>query len=206
MGFFILIYTMSVLASNVTAISIGPADVGTATVGDNTTKIPSYAFVVNSLNALNYVLENIGGYVITGVKTFLNGLPLTANPLTPITLGAVRASVLEILPSTTGTEIFIVGGQTQTLSSFLGTGNNTYKNPIVVKDTNNKIQSGTISSTNSAGTTFTFSTPFSSTPLVFLTTNQIGTNQNTGVFDVTPTGFKAVSNSTGRVFWIAIGS
>jgi hypothetical protein len=197
---------MSVLASNVTANRIGPADVGTEVTGNNTTKIASYAFLVNSLNALNYVFFNIGGYVITGVKTFSNGLTITGgvNPLTPITLGSVRASVLDLLPSTTGNEILIINNQTQQLSSFSGTG--TYKNPILVKDTNNRIQSGVITTTSAVGVPQPFSNPFSSTPLVFLTTNVIGTDVNTGVFDVTPTGFTAVSNSTGRVFWVAIGS
>ena len=35
------------------------------------------------------------------------------------------------------------------------------------------------------------------TPLVLLTTS-VGTD----VFDVTPTAFNAVSNTTGRVFWV----
>lgn len=198
---------MSLLANKITANSIGPANVGTATTGDNSTQIASYNFVNNSLNALNYVGLNVTT-VIGGIKTFINGLPLTGgtNALTPVTVGAVRASVLDLLPATTGTQQIYIGVQLQSLNSILGTGNLTFKNPVLVKDTNNRIQTGGIPTTTPAGTTLTFPVPFNSTPLVLLTTSVIGTDLNTGVFDVTPTGFKAVSNATGRVFWIALGS
>jgi len=204
LGFFILIYTMSVSANNITVSTIGLANVGTAITGDNSTQIASYAFANNTLYALNFVFQT-GSYIITGVKTFTNGFKPSAisNTSTTATLGLVRASTVDMAPSGTGITIM---GTTQTLSNITGTGNNTYKNPIVVKDTNNRILSGSITTTTPAGTTLTFSSPFSGTPLVFLTTNVVGTGENTGVFDVTPTGFKAVSNATGRVFWIAIGS
>jgi hypothetical protein len=197
---------MSVLANNITVNSIGLANVGTATTDDNSTQIASYNYTFNTFFSKYILTFPSLTNIITGVKTFTNGFRTygTAETSSLTTVGAVRASIVDILPSTTASLIII--GQSQVLSPFSGTGNNTYKNPIVVKDTNNKIQAGSITTTTPAGTSVAFRIPFSGTPLVFLTTNVVGTGENTGVFDVTPTGFKAVSNATGRVFWIAIGS
>jgi len=207
---------MSVLATTVSASTIGNADVGTATTGDNTTKIASGAFVINTFSALNYVLNYANSVIITGIKTFLGGLPLTngTNPLFPITIGAVRASIVEVKPVSATTNVLLLMGQTQNTSANFGAGGtNVFRNPIVVRktvdglgvtNTKNRMLNGTVTAT-SAGATVNFSTAFTSVPLVFLTSN-VATPTNTGSFDVTTNGFKAYAPSNTFSNWFAIGT
>lgn len=207
---------MSVSATTITASSIGNADVGTATTGDNSTKIGSANFLYNTFVALNYVFNYAYSVTITGIKTFTSGLPLTSgtNPLTPITLGASRASILDILPASTTIQNISLMGQQQFLSSNFGTGSagNVFRNPIVVRktvdglgvdNTKNKIICGTVGA-NSAGAIVTFVTPFTAIPLVFLT-SQTASAVNVNAFDVSATGFKAYSASNATSVWFAIG-
>jgi hypothetical protein len=207
---------MSVLITNATTNIIGNANVGTATTGDISTQYASGAFLTNTMNALNYILNTAFTYTITGVKTFTSGFPLTAgtNALFPITLGAIRASIVSILPASTTTQSILLMGQTQNTSSNFGTGGtNVFRNPIVVEktvdgfgvtNTKNRMLNGSITAT-SAGATVTFSTAFTSVPLVFLTSNTT-TAINTGSFDVTTTGFKAYAPSNTFSNWFAIGT
>jgi hypothetical protein len=206
---------MSVLATTVSASTIGNADVGTATTGDNTTKIASGAFLINTFNALNYVLNYATSYVITGIKTFTSGMPLTSgtNPLFPITIGAVRASIVDVKPVSATTNNLLLMGQTQNTSANFGAGGtNVFRNPMVVRktvdglgvdNTKNRMLNGSVTATP-AGATVTFSPAFTDVPLVFLTTN-VATPVNVGSYDVTASGFKAYSVSNAFTQWFAIG-
>jgi hypothetical protein len=199
---------MSVLADTVTSTSIGNADIGTATTGDNTTKLASSAFVINSFNALNYVLNYALNYVITGVKTFTNGLPLTngTNPLFPISLGMTRASIIDMKPANATTNNVLIQGQTQFMSPNFGTVSATpFRNPIVVKTgERNRMLNGTVTAT-SAGATVVFTPAFTTTPLMFLTPN-VTTPVGAGTLDVSPTGFKAHAGTNTTCLWFALGT
>jgi len=195
---------MSVLASSISTNNIGNANVGTATTGDNSTNIASGNFLFNTFNALNYVLNFTTSSIVTGVKTFTNGFIIGGtNALFPITLGTIRASIIDILPPSLISQNVTVMGQTQSLTSNYGT--NVFINPIVVKDENNKITTGTIVS-GPSGSTVTFINPYNNVPLVFINPSFTSTPINCGVFDVTSAGFKAYSTSNQNCRWFAIGS
>jgi hypothetical protein len=195
---------MSVLASDVSSNSIGQMNIGTATTGDNSTQLASGSFVINTLYVLNYALN----YIITGVKTFTNGMPLTngTNSNFPISLGMTNASIIDIKPAGATSNVCLIQNQTQLLSPNFGAVSATpFRNPIVVKTgERNRMLNGTVVAT-SAGATVTFSNAFATVPLVFITSN-VSNATPAGVFDVSTNGFKAVAGGNTTCLWFALGT
>lgn len=199
---------MSIACNNITATTIGVANIGTELTTDNSTKIASGNFLINAWNSFNFIINGIINYTITGTKTFPTGMPITAgtNALFPITLGAVKASTIDIKPVNATTQLILIAGQTQQLSANFGTGGtNVFRNPIVVKGINNRMLNGSITAIT-AGATVVFTNAFNSVPLVFLCIFNSATPANCGVFDVSATGFKAYANGSFGCYWFAIGS
>jgi len=195
---------MSVSATTINATSIEQIDIGTALNGTDDTQLASGNFIKNTLYLLNYSID----YVISGVKTFTNGFPLTSSTVTttPISLGMTRASIIDIKPANANTNSVLIQNQTQFMSPNIGLVSATpFRNPIVVKSGQpNRILNGTVIAT-SAGATVAFTTAFATVPLVFLTPN-VNTTPGSGAFDVSTTGFKAHAGSNTTCLWFALGT
>jgi hypothetical protein len=200
---------MSVKIDSIQTISIGEANVGTATSGSSILA-SSTGYVNNFVNTIGLALNQSISYSISGIKTFTNSLTLIDGLGSSTTsIGTSIATAVNLLSSSVSNAIIVLNGFTQPLQ--VSNSTNTWSNALVIAPAQNsatpytKLISGK-NTTAGSGSVITFSPAFSvgCVPRVFINSEAVGTQLVVGAYNVTNVSFSQAGGG-GTISWFALG-